>query len=163
MAERAKVLADMFEQAVDEFVSTVEGLSAEQWRMLCPDEERSVGVLTRHVAAAIPFEMTVFREIAGGQQPATITSGQLAEMNARDAEDWEDCTKDETLALLRGNAAEAAAELRHLSEEQLGRTGSYIAELPAWTLQQWLERILIGHINGHHNSIRTAVAVETTR
>ncbi len=159
MSERARALAEQFERAVGEFIDVVEGLSDEQWRTLCTNEERAVGVLARHVAAGIPFEMAVFREIAAGQQPSTTTRAQLAEMNAGDAERWARCAKDETLALLRDNAAVAAAEVRQLSDEQLARAGRYIEEIPgAWTLDQWVERILIGHVSGHLQSIRAALA-----
>lgn len=158
MADRSRRLAVQFEQAVSEFIDTVEGLSEEQWRMLCPNEERSVGVLTRHVASGIGFEMAVFREIADGLQPDTISRSELAEMNAHDAEAWSDTPKDETLALLRGNAAAAAAQVRQLSDEQLARSGRYIADIPdAWTVEQWIERVLVGHVRGHLESIRAVL------
>ena len=159
MSERARTLAGQFERAVAEFIEVVEELSDEQWRTLCANEERTVGVLARHVAAAIPFEMVIFRKIAAGRQPTTITRAQLAEMNAGHAEQWAECAKEETLALLRDNAAVAAAEVRRLNDEQLARAGKYVEEIPeAWTVDQWIERILIGHVSGHLQSIRAALA-----
>lgn len=152
-------LAEQLERAVEEFIETVEGLSDEQWRTMFPNEERSVGVLTRHVAAAIPFELSVFREIAAGRQPSTITEAQLAEMNALDAENWAGCPKDETLALLRTNAVAAADEVRQLRDEQLGRTGKYIEDIPEpWTVEQLVDRLLIGHVYEHLHSIRAVLA-----
>lgn len=163
MAERSQALAERFEQAVAEFIGAVEGLSEVQWQMVCPNEERSIGVLTHHVAAAIPFELAVFREIAAGHQPVTVSGPQLDEMNAHDAERWATTSKEETLALLRGNATAAAAEVRHLTQEQLARTGKYITDVSdEWTVEQWLERVLIGHIHGHLDSIRMVLAGETT-
>ena len=158
MAERSRVLAEQFEQAVNEFISVVEGLSEAQWRMLCPNEERPIGVLTRHVARGIVFEMDVFREIAGGVQPNTISRAELAQTNARDADEWQDVPKDETLTLLLENAKAAAAEVRQLSEHQLALSGRYISDIPdAWTVDQWLERVLIGHVRGHLASIRAVL------
>jgi hypothetical protein len=158
MAERSRVLADEFEQAVSEFIGTVEGLSEEQWRMLCPNEERSIGVLARHVAAGIPFQMDVFGEIAGGGQPTTISGAEFAVMNAGDAEAWKDARKDETLALLRENTEAAASEVRQLSEDQLAISGKYITDIPdAWTVEQWIERVLIGHVRGHLESVRAVL------
>lgn len=162
MAERSRVLAEQFEQAVSEFIDTVEGLSGEQWRILCPNEERSIGVLARHVAASIPFELHVFRQIAGGRQPTTISKAELAEMNASDAEAWQDAPKDETLALLRENAARAARQVSQLSADQLATSGKYISDLPnAWTVEQWIERVLIGHVRGHLESIRAVLEPES--
>ncbi len=159
MSERAQQLADQFEQSVAAFIGVVEGLSDEQWRTLCSNEERSVAVLTRNVAFGISFEMDVFREIAAGRQPRTVTRQDLADMNARDAEEWNECSKDETLALMRANAEAAATEVRQLSDEQLGRAGKYVEEIPnLWTVDQWIERILIGHVYGHLQSIQTALA-----
>lgn len=159
MSERAHELADRFERAVEEFIGVVDGLSERQWRLRCPDEERAVGVVARHVAKGIPFEMDVFRRIAAGERPATITRAQLDAMNARDAAAWADCSNEETVALLREYAAAAAAEVRGWDAAQLGRSGKYVAELPEpWTVEQWVERILIGHVAGHLGSIRAALA-----
>jgi hypothetical protein len=160
MAERAEVLADRFERAVAEFVSVVEGLSEAEWRTLCRNEERSVGVLARHVAFYIPFEMAVFRVIAVGKQPATLTRAEFADMNARDAEEWADTAKEETLALLRANAATVADEVRRLSDDHLARSGKYVEDIPdPWTVEQWLDRVLTGHVQGHLQSIRAALAL----
>jgi hypothetical protein len=158
MAERSAALAQQFEQAVAEFASLVEGLTDEQWRRRCPDEERPVGVVARHVAKGIPFEMDVFRVIADGRQPATTTRAALGEMNAADADAWADCDRTETLALLRDYAASAAAEVRTWDDAQFARSGFYVEELSEpWTIEQWIERILIGHVHGHLRSIRAAL------
>jgi hypothetical protein len=158
MAERARVLAEEFQQAVSDFIGTVEGLSEEQWQMVCPNEERPIGVLVRHVAASIPFEMHVFRSIAGGGQPTTFSMAEIAVMNASDAEAWNDVRKDETLALLRKKAEAAAAEVRQLSEDQLALSGKYITDIPdAWTVEQLIERFLIGHVREHLESIRAVL------
>jgi hypothetical protein len=148
-----------FERAVAEFERTIADLSAEQWKVYCPEEQRTVGVLARHVAKGIPFEMDVFREIASGRQPSTITRADLAEMNAADSSAWADCDQDETLALLRDYAAAAAAEVRAWNGAQLARSGLYIEDIgEPWTVEQWVERILVGHIHGHLRSIRAALA-----
>jgi hypothetical protein len=159
MNERSEELAARFEAAVEEFAAVIEGLSEEQWRTFCPNEERTVAVLARHVAFAIPFEMRVFREIANGGTPATITRDDLATMNAEHADAWADCDRDETLADLRRFAAAAAADVRAFTGEQLARSGKYVADIPEpWTVEQWIERILIGHVTGHLASIRPALA-----
>lgn len=157
MAGRSAVLAERFEQAVAEFERVVAGLSEAQWRTFCPEEGRTVDVLARHVATGIPFEMDVFREIAAGWQPGTIARAGLAEMNAADAAAWADCDREETLGLPRDYAA-AAAEVRAWDDAQFARSGIYVADIgEPWTVEQWVERILIGHIHGHLRSIRTVL------
>jgi hypothetical protein len=159
MVARAQELAERFERAVAEFAGAVEGLSDEQWLTTCANEERTVAALTRHVAIAIPFEMRVFHAFARGHQPAPITRAWLNAMNAEDGARWAQCDRAETLALLRDNATTAAAVVRGLGAEQLQQTGRYLDDMPEpWTLEQWLERILIGHVTGHLASIRAALA-----
>jgi len=158
MTARSENLASRFDRAVSTFLGTVEGLSPDQWRAACPSDGRPVGVVTHHVASAIAFEMSVFREIAAGRQPAAITTAWLDEVNARDAENWADVPMDETLALLRRNAAAAASEVRQLLPEQLGRAGEYLAAMEALTVEAWLDQMLIGHVYEHLECIRAAVA-----
>jgi hypothetical protein len=158
MAGRAAALAEQFERAVAEFDLALAGLSDAQWRLACPDEGRAVGVLARHVAEGIPFQMAVFREIAAGRQPTTVSMTDLATMNAGHAAEWADCAKGETLALLRDNAAAAVAEVRGWDDTQLALAGKYIADLPEpWQVERWVERILVGHVQGHLQSIRAAL------
>jgi hypothetical protein len=126
MSAKAQTLADQFEDAVAAFVGVVADVSDAQWQTVCPAEQRTVGVLARHVAFGMPFEMDVFRLIAAGAQPDTITRADLDEMNARHAQEWVASCQADTLDLLRRNAAAVAAEVRCLSDEQLARPGRYI-------------------------------------
>jgi hypothetical protein len=163
MASRSEELARRLEDAVATFLNTVEGLPEADWHTMCPNEQRTVGVLARHVAAAIPFEMRVFREIAAGRQPATITTAWLAEVNAADADAWAASDRDETLRLLRANAADAAREVRRLGDAQLALTGRYVDEMGDRTLDAWLDGMLVGHVLEHLESIRAALPADTMR
>lgn len=84
----------------------------------------------------------------------------MAEINAAGSRAMDVVPRADALALLRANAAAAAAEARGFTPEHLRRSGRYIAELPAWTLDEWLERMLIGHVTGRLRSIRAAVAAD---
>ncbi|MFN8514725.1 MAG: maleylpyruvate isomerase N-terminal domain-containing protein [Thermomicrobiales bacterium] len=137
----------------------VEGLSVEQWVTLCPDEGRTVGVLARHVAASIPFEMAYFRKFAAGHQPALITLADLHAQNAADADEWANCTKDEVLPLLHSYAAAAAAEIRQWDDEQFLQVGMCVQGGPTRTVEQWIDRTLCGHIRDHLQSTRVTLAL----
>ena len=155
---RAEELAAALERAVDEFAGLLEGLSEAEWRTVCPGEQRSVAALAFHVAKGIPFEMAYFRQFAAGVQPPLMTWAQLDAMNAADAAAWDDCDRDETVALLRVNAAEAAREIRGWSDAQLARRGSYLEGQPEpWPVADWLSRVLAGHVTNHLRSIRAAL------
>ena len=51
MSERATTLAERFERAHREFLTTVVELTETEWTLRCPNEARTIAALTRHVAA----------------------------------------------------------------------------------------------------------------
>jgi hypothetical protein len=66
------------------------------------------------------------------------------------------------LQLTRSSKAlKAASVIASLSDEQLGRTGRYIQEAPEMSVQQWLERVLLGHIATHKRSIQETVLTQS--
>ncbi len=54
----------------------------------------------------------------------------------------------------------AATVVTSFSGEQSVQSGFYVEELPAMTVEQWIERVLIGHPEGHLQSILTAIEDE---
>ena len=164
MGQRAEVLAAQFEQTVSALIRVVEEVSDEQWRALCPDEGRSVGVLAYHIDKGITLEMGYFREFVAGRQPAPLTAAQVHAMNAADAEAWADSPQAAALTALLADARAAAEEVRRWDDAALARAGTYIAELPEpWTVEQWVERVLIGHVHSHLRSIRDTLAATAAR
>ncbi len=89
-----------------------------------------------------------------GDGHSSATHGGL-----RASEQYANCTKQETLALLRKNAATAAGTVRGLSDEQLDRSAPVLGG-PPMTAQQMVERVLIGHVQEHHGSIRATVGAK---
>jgi hypothetical protein len=83
----------------------------------------------------------------------------LHQMNAEHAKQFANCTRDETLVLLRKNAAGAASTVRGLSDDQLDRSAPLLGG-PPMTAQQVIERVLIGHVQEHHGSIRTTLGAK---
>ena len=49
MGTRGEELARRVEQGAADRIAAVEGLTEAQWDTICPDEQRSVGVLVHHV------------------------------------------------------------------------------------------------------------------
>ena len=78
-------------------------------------------------------------------------------MNAADGAAHAASDRAETLELLRANGASAATFVRGLGDDDLTRTGAYIEGIPAMSVDQWVERVLIGHIRGHLASMRAVV------
>jgi hypothetical protein len=155
MSVRARSLAQQFEQANHDLIATVEGVSDAQWRAKTPGDGRSVGVVAHHVATSHKMIAGLAGAIAHGQPVPAVTMDMIHQGNAAHAAQYANCTRAETLALLRQNGAEALAAVRELGDAGLDRT----ATLPLGTMSaaQVIERILIGHVHDHHGSIRKAL------
>ena len=155
MGERAQALANRFEEANREIISTLERCSDAQWRAKCAGETWSVGVVAHHVAESHAAIARIIQTIAAGQPLPNVTTEMIDQRNAQHAQQHADCTKQETLDLLRKNGGSAAATVRGLSDEELGRSGTLRAGL--MSAEQVVEGILIGHVKGHVTSIRAAI------
>ncbi len=152
MSERARTLAERFEQANRELIHTVEGLSDAQWRTKTAGEGWSVAVVAHHVAGGHAALSGLVQKIANAE-PVAVDMDALHKRNAEHAVQHAHTTKAETLALLRQNGAAATAAVRGLGDAQLDRVGGSMG----MTAAQVIERILIGHVVDHHGSIRKAI------
>ena len=155
MSERAQALANRFEETNRELISTVEKCSDAEWRTKCAGETWSVGVVAHHVAESHAAIARIIQMIAAGQQLPNVTTEAIDQRNVQHAQQHANCTKSETLDLLRNNGASAAAAVRGLSDEQLQRSGTLRAG--PMSAEQVIEAILIGHGKGHLSSIRAAI------
>ena len=74
----------------------------------------------------------------------------------RHANEYADTTKEEVLSLLRESGSQIAKDLRAIPDEKLDMA----RELPSgrMTVEQRIERVLIGHIQGHQGSIEATIA-----
>jgi len=87
VSRRAQVLADRVAQGHRELIALVEALSETEWRTLCPNEGRAVGVLVHHVASVLPGELGMIQAVASGQPVTGVTPELVDQMNAQHAED----------------------------------------------------------------------------
>ena len=159
MSERAEALARDLEQANDELIATVERCSGQQWGATCEGEGWTTAATARHVAGGHEFLSRMALALANGQELPPITMDQIHEMNAANAAQYANSSKEETLTLLRENGAEALDILRGLSDEQLDRTHQLaLLGRASMTTQQLVERVLIRHVRVHLQSVKSAVA-----
>ena len=159
MQKRSQGLANRFEQVNREMIEAVERCSDAQWKTKTSGETWTVGVVAHHVAQGHEAIADLVQKIATGQPLPPMTMDMIHEMNAEHAKQHATCTKGETVALLRTNAATAATAVRGLSDEQLDRSAPLLGG-PPMTAQQMIERILIGHVEEHYGSIRAAVGAK---
>ena len=160
---RAARLADQFEAAHERFVQVVEALTSDQWRMRGrntpgqrindEDEARPLGVIAPHVAVN---ENVIMGRIQTFLRDAPLPPLNIKETNARHANEYADTTKAEVLSLLRNSGDQIVKDLRTISDAMLDKA----QELPSgkMTVQQRIERVLIGHIQSHQGSIEATIA-----
>ena len=145
------------------FTGVVESLSGDQWRMRGrntpgmrvndEDEARPLGVIAHHVAVNLNV-------IMGRIQAAILDQptppADFKQINARHANEYADTTKAEVLTLLRASGSQIAKDLRSITDDKL----DIAKELPSgkMTVRQRIERVLIGHIQGHQGSIEATIA-----
>ena len=161
--DRSGRLADQFEAAHERFIQVVESLTADQWRMRGrntpgqrindEDEARPLGVIAHHVA--------VNEKVIMGRIQAVLRDGptppvDFKVINAKHANEYADTTKAEVVSLLRESGAQIASDMRAIPDEMLDKA----RELPSgrMTVQQRIERVLIGHIQGHQGSIEATIS-----
>ena len=159
MGERAQALANRFDETNREIISTVEKCSDAQWRTKCAGENWSVGVVAHHVAGGHAGIARIVETLAAGQPLPPMTMEMLDQVNAQHAQEQANCTKQETLELLRKNGASAVATVRGLSDEQLQKSGTLMAGR-SMSVEQVIEGVLVGHVKGHLDSIRSAIGAK---
>ena len=157
MRARSEALAKQFEAKVQEVVAVLERLSAVDWKKVTAAELWTVGVTAHHLASAFEPVAGIVTAIASGQSRGHFTRAMLDEMNARHAQEHANCTRVETIALLKRGAAAAAAVVRGLTDDQLAKSGTVFMDAPPMTAEKLIASGLISHIDAHVGSIRRTV------
>jgi hypothetical protein len=157
MGARGETLAKQFEAKADEATTAIERLSDADWKKVTSAEKWSVGVVAHHIATAHAAIAGLLKTLADGKLGAPIPMDALHAMNATHAQDFANCTKTETVALLKQNAATAAATLRGISDADFDRSGVLLQGLPPMTGGDVAAKILCGHVDDHLGSIRATV------
>ena len=160
MGPRADALAKRFEEANQAMTDAVGHLTDGDWGKTTSAEKWSVGVVAHHAALGHAGIANLVKAIASGQSVPNLTMATIDERNAQHAREHANCTKAETLELLKRNAATAASLVRGLSDVELDRSGTVLTDRPPMTAQQVVERILINHVNEHLGSIRATLGVK---
>jgi hypothetical protein len=158
MGTRAEALATRVEQGAQALASFAEGLSNNEWQMIC-DDGRTVGVLVHHVASQLIGEIDVMQQMAAGKAFTGVTWAMVDEGNAAHAKAYASCGQQEAAELLRRNGALAAEAIRALGDEQLdlATPNSLHGNAPV-TTQFWIENHPLAHAYRHLASMRAAIS-----
>ena len=159
MGERATNLAKRYEGAVAELTALIEESTDAQWRAICKGEGWSFGVTGHHIAEDQDGLVNWFTAIVNAA-PRPQSAETLDQRTARHAAEHANCTKAETLDLLRAGTTRAARAVRALGDEQLDRSAPPAPDgRPGLTAGEVIDRILIGHVTGHMASMRAAIGL----
>ena len=157
MGAKTEALAKQFEAKAHEATQVLEKLTDADWKKVTEAEKWSVGVTAHHVAGSLEPIANLLKTVAAGQSVPGFTMDMLHEMNAKHATDFANVSKADTIALHKQGAAAAAAAVRGLNDEQLGKSGTVLTGMPAMTAEQVITGILINHIDDHYGSIRKTI------
>ena len=161
MRTRTTALAERFEQSNAEVIATIEQCSEKAWLARCAAEGWSVGVTTHHIANGYDQDGLVEQLISALVRHEPLPASAGPDYNEQHAERYAQCTREETLELLRRNGAAAARLIRGLSDEDLDQTTPARGDRPPRSVEQILESILLTHTSTHLESIcATIQAVE---
>ena len=158
MNQRSNALAEHLEQGVRSLVTFASTLTEAEWNTPIPHDWRTVGIVVHHVASIMPLEIDLAMTVANGKPVVGLTWDSVHQLNAEHARANGHAGKDETLDLLRKNAASAAATIRGLSDAQLDRAlpVSMYSDAPL-TTQFLLEDHAVRHAYHHLGKIRGAL------
>ena len=145
-------LAKNFEAANSQFVETLRGLSDEQWKRTTNAEAWSIGVTAHHIAGSRDAVLQLVQLLATGPEQVPFTADMLTQANADHAREFADVGKEETIALAEQSATTTSAALRAISDEGYAK-GAQLMGMDM-TARRMVEGALIGHIQGHLQSIR---------
>ena len=159
---RSAALANHFEAAQKSFIRLIESLSEEQWwfqgvntpgiRLNDEDETRRVGVIAHHVASTQPWIMGRIRAILEDKPTPPV---DFKVINTQHAVEHGDATKAEVLDLSRENLKRITSEIRSIPDESLDKERQF--PTGTMTVEQRIERVLIGHMVSHQASIEATV------
>ena len=156
MTERTEAYARQFEEESQRLISEVESFSPEQMQAHCTGEQCTVAALATHIANVHKLGVDWIETAAAGGSLPEVTMDDVHAMNADQFARDSNRSKDEILADLRTNGAEATKAIRALDDAQLDQS-SYFKLVDADVTIDWLvQDILIGDIASHSASIRAA-------
>ena len=160
MSMRAEELAGRVEQGAAVLIAAVADLTEAQWRTVCPDEQRSVGVLVHHVGVAYQDEAEIITALATEEGIPELTWGEVDQGNSEEAISLETVDKTAAIARVRENVATAAETVRRLSDAELDRVAPNGLNWGApLTVQFFVEHHPIAHPYMHLESIRATLGL----
>jgi hypothetical protein len=155
-SKRGTVLADAFAAANDEAVTFARSCTDEQWAIVVPGEEWTVGVVLHHIGEGNTNVLRWLDAMASGQA-VTDTAEIIDERNVEHAGRTAAVGREETADLLTATGTHLEARLRSLSDEELDRTAPFGPAGGRSMPTEALAEVTARHVRGHLEHARAAV------
>ena len=155
---RATAIAERVGKITDEVITLVEGLTEDQLKKTTAPEHWSVAVLAHHIATSNPAVAGLASAIAAGHPVPSFTMDMIHAGNAQHATEFSNIAKADLLAALRDASAKSAAMVGGLSDESLDKSAEVLTGMPAMTVEQVIEGIIIQHTREHLDSAKATLA-----
>lgn len=157
MSERAQSLANLIQTFNEAVIAFVDQCSEKAWQQTCKDEDWTVGVVARHIAAGHFQVIGMAQAILQGEALPALTMDQVIEMGNDHARDHAHCTREEVQTLLRKNGDAVVNFVTNLSDEELDCKGHIDLLGGDVSVERLLDLIVI-HSGGEHlASMQTAI------
>ena len=147
MSGQAAALAERFQQATEDVIDVVRGLSDQQWRAVDAEEGLSIGAMVHHLAAGDRLARSVLQALAQGADRASrqteVATGDRERLQANEAAEFAHLSRAETIEMLRRQGADVADTIRGLSDEELERVDTFWGESVRTRefIERWIEDI----------------------
>jgi DinB superfamily len=158
MDRKGKELAERFQAFNSKMRSLVQACTDDDWLKVCGGEGWTVGVVARHVAGGhYGAIIELAKMIIAGKKLPEFTAEAINQMNAQHAGKHANCTKSEVLGLLDKNGAAMLSFVNGLSDADLGRSGHMAVAGGEISVEQLIDRLVIGSAGEHLASMKAAV------
>jgi hypothetical protein len=157
MSARSQELARKIKSFNDDMIAFVDHCPEDAWGRTCAEEDWTVGVVARHVAAGHFQVIHWAQSILKGETLPALTMDQVIEMGNAHARDHADCTRGEVRGLLADHGAAAIAFVSGLSDADLDCQGHLALVGGAVSVEQLLTYVIIQSGGQHLASMQDAI------
>lgn len=157
MSKRAQTLANLIQAFNDAVLAFVDRCPEKAWQQTCQDEDWTVGVVSRHVAAGHFQVIKMAQVMLQGESLPPLTMEQVIEQGNTHARDHADCTREDVKALLVENGDAAVAFVANLSDEELDCKGHLDLMGGEVSVEQLLDLVIIRSGGEHLASMQATI------
>ena len=157
MSKRAQSLADLIQAFNDAVIAFVDRCPEKAWHQTCTDEDWTVGVVARHVAAGHFQVINMAQTMLQGESLPAMTMDQVIEQGNSHARQHADCTREEAKTLLGKNGDAAVAFVASLKDKDLDCKGHLDLIGGDVSVEQLLNMVIIQSGGEHLASMQATI------